>query len=493
MQRIAFLFLFNLLWEILKRMGRIVRKKVTIALRKIGDIIKKIWKKFVQTTTKIGGMMRRFIRRMKKKFVVGTIRAWRWASSRIESRKKLSIQTAVALLGFLLLYLWVRGLETKATEALSSLPSPTSILKWVIVGGAVGLVIWFVYKMARGSATGPALFRSRYEDGMKAVLGYVFLNIAFGLVWPELYLRAMGETLAFIGVNLIMVAIVAMMANSPRQAEKTLSFMKGVGGFALVLLVLRIFGAPLDPWNWDWSDDEESPAPTEFTSAGNAVARLPRPAWEHFNGPEKERVMRAFPADTVMWAIAGCESRFRQFRADGEVLRGEITPSDVGLYQINEEIHKDLLTSLAEEDPVLYDITTADGNIAVAKVLLRQGGYQPWSASAWCWRDGYAFPPGSVIPTRSNIAGVAGESSDGEVVVVAPAGRWSEPITVPMGWRARWQKLDSLPYAIRYGGGRVRVVNVGERIRISESLEAISFMSVLPDTTVRMRVILTGF
>lgn len=78
--------------------------------------------------------------------------------------------------------------------------------------------------------------------------------------------------------------------------------------------------------------------------------------------------------------IAYCESNHRQFTSSGEVLRGKENPSDVGVYQINEQYHLEHSRKLG------YDIYTTEGNIDYAMWLLKNEGGRHWYWSAKCWR-----------------------------------------------------------------------------------------------------------
>jgi len=77
--------------------------------------------------------------------------------------------------------------------------------------------------------------------------------------------------------------------------------------------------------------------------------------------------------------VAYCESTFRHFDEDGEVLRGLVDSRDVGVMQINEHYHLDTATKLG------YDIHSLEGNMGYARHLYEKQGLQPWSASRSCW------------------------------------------------------------------------------------------------------------
>lgn len=68
-----------------------------------------------------------------------------------------------------------------------------------------------------------------------------------------------------------------------------------------------------------------------------------------------------------------------QFNKDGSVVRGVLTPSDIGYCQINESINNDLARKLG------YDIFTEQGNKDFAVYLFNTRGTQPWNASKEKW------------------------------------------------------------------------------------------------------------
>lgn len=95
---------------------------------------------------------------------------------------------------------------------------------------------------------------------------------------------------------------------------------------------------------------------------------------------EMERITRAYLKDTPLLAeIARCESTFTQFNKDGSVLRGKVNSKDVGLLQINERYH------LERAKKLNINIYTIEGNLEYGKLLYKEQGGQPWSASKPCW------------------------------------------------------------------------------------------------------------
>lgn len=80
-----------------------------------------------------------------------------------------------------------------------------------------------------------------------------------------------------------------------------------------------------------------------------------------------------------MVEIAECESQFRHFNTDGDILRGEQNRRDVGVMQINEEFH---LNKALEMNINLY---TLKGNLLYARELYKKMGTEPWKYSKKCW------------------------------------------------------------------------------------------------------------
>jgi hypothetical protein len=86
--------------------------------------------------------------------------------------------------------------------------------------------------------------------------------------------------------------------------------------------------------------------------------------------------------EPILVDIARCESTFRQFDLDGQVMRGKVDHSDVGVMQINEVYNGPEALKMG------YDIYTLEGNVAFAKYLYAKLGTQPWASSEGCWGAG---------------------------------------------------------------------------------------------------------
>ncbi len=79
-------------------------------------------------------------------------------------------------------------------------------------------------------------------------------------------------------------------------------------------------------------------------------------------------------------AIARCESGLLQYNKDGSVLRGRVTPKDVGVFQVNEYYH------LAKSKELGFNIYTTEGNINYALWLMKNEGTKHWVWSKHCWQ-----------------------------------------------------------------------------------------------------------
>ncbi len=93
----------------------------------------------------------------------------------------------------------------------------------------------------------------------------------------------------------------------------------------------------------------------------------------------KAIINATFPDNPIMAKIAFCESGLKQFNDDGSIMRGWMTPADVGVMQINEGYHGERAKALG------INIYTIEGNLKYAGLLYNEQGTQPWSASKPCW------------------------------------------------------------------------------------------------------------
>jgi len=93
----------------------------------------------------------------------------------------------------------------------------------------------------------------------------------------------------------------------------------------------------------------------------------------------EEYVRQYFSDIPIMVQIAKCESHFHQVDKYGNIQRGNKTPADIGVMQINETYHKD------EARKFNYDIYSLEGNTAYARKLYNEQGTEPWRSSKACW------------------------------------------------------------------------------------------------------------
>jgi len=96
----------------------------------------------------------------------------------------------------------------------------------------------------------------------------------------------------------------------------------------------------------------------------------------------EETVDEYFKDTPILSKVAFCESRYRQFDANGNILRGVVNSKDVGVMQINEDFH------LGDSQDLGHNIYTLEGNLAYAKHLYESQGLRPWSSSSKCWSKG---------------------------------------------------------------------------------------------------------
>lgn len=93
----------------------------------------------------------------------------------------------------------------------------------------------------------------------------------------------------------------------------------------------------------------------------------------------EEFVREYFGDIPVMAEVARCESTFRHFGENGNILRGIVNRSDVGVMQVNEYYHGDTAEVLN------LDLYTLEGNVAYSRFLYEREGTTPWEASRTCW------------------------------------------------------------------------------------------------------------
>lgn len=81
----------------------------------------------------------------------------------------------------------------------------------------------------------------------------------------------------------------------------------------------------------------------------------------------------------ILVKICNAESGGKQFKANGDVVRGRVNPSDIGICQINEAINNDQARKLG------FDIFTQKGNEQMAIWMFVHEGTAPWNSSKAGW------------------------------------------------------------------------------------------------------------
>jgi len=93
-----------------------------------------------------------------------------------------------------------------------------------------------------------------------------------------------------------------------------------------------------------------------------------------------ERFVEDYFADIpIMSKIAYCESRNRHLDKKGDILKGEITPLDRGVMQVNLYYHEETARKMG------LDLHNIDDNVAYARYLYEKSGAKPWMSSSHCW------------------------------------------------------------------------------------------------------------
>ncbi len=103
--------------------------------------------------------------------------------------------------------------------------------------------------------------------------------------------------------------------------------------------------------------------------------------YEPLSDPKNvERFIKDYFSDIpIMAKIAKCESRNRHFDKNGQVLRGEVTPLDRGVMQVNLHYHQETAVKMG------LDLHNIDDNVAYARYLYEKSGAKPWMSSSACW------------------------------------------------------------------------------------------------------------
>lgn len=99
----------------------------------------------------------------------------------------------------------------------------------------------------------------------------------------------------------------------------------------------------------------------------------------------EEYVREYFADEPLLAEIAKCESHFKQFGKNGQVLKNA-NSSAVGVFQIMSSLHADMA-----DEKLGLDIYSLQGNAAYARYLYEREGTRPWNASKACWSKSQAY------------------------------------------------------------------------------------------------------
>jgi hypothetical protein len=124
---------------------------------------------------------------------------------------------------------------------------------------------------------------------------------------------------------------------------------------------------------------EEVAITTEETVTAEAEAQKAKTEAANKILTTEAQVKAYFEETPILAEIAFCESRFRQFDENGNVLRGVQNSQDVGVMQINEKYHLETAQKLG------INLYTLEGNMAYGKYLYDTQGTKPWNYSSHCW------------------------------------------------------------------------------------------------------------
>lgn len=117
-----------------------------------------------------------------------------------------------------------------------------------------------------------------------------------------------------------------------------------------------------------------------LATSSSKVAQKPDEKTLYVSPKKVEAAVKAYFKDIPLMAdIAQCESHYHQYASNGNIYRGSINTSDVGVMQINEKYH------LQTSKKMGLDIYTLKGNMAYARYLYTSQGSEPWISSSACW------------------------------------------------------------------------------------------------------------
>lgn len=142
-------------------------------------------------------------------------------------------------------------------------------------------------------------------------------------------------------------------------------------GLAFTILIVAFFFIYMVPWAKSQDSPQitsiptESPLKGDFAFTEGDIKALIRQESQEFDVSE-----------AIMLKLADCESDFRQFDRNGDILRGLVHSSDIGVFQINidpKDTDWEFVARMTGYDPY-----TVEGNIKLAMLIASEYGYQHW-------------------------------------------------------------------------------------------------------------------
>jgi hypothetical protein len=121
---------------------------------------------------------------------------------------------------------------------------------------------------------------------------------------------------------------------------------------------------------WPPQRSKRNPA---FWRRSNVASRSGLQATSRHEWPRRSRLQKSSRNDRRAISIR------QHTNKNGTVLRGGMTPNDIGVFQINEPVHRSALRQLGLDPHVL------EHNVQFASYLKQRDGLWPWAMSAYCW------------------------------------------------------------------------------------------------------------
>ena len=141
-------------------------------------------------------------------------------------------------------------------------------------------------------------------------------------------------------------------------------------------IALNAIFSPLNSWGYIvYAEAPESPTNSEI------LRNNPILAWKLYLYTRLLEEGFEYKDFKKLRKIAYCESRWRQYNKNGEVLRGTVNRKDIGLFQISMIYWKD------EAEQLNINIFEPNGNIDMAIQIYKNHGTDPWKWSKMCWQS----------------------------------------------------------------------------------------------------------